>query len=117
MIRAVGGPTPGTARVREWPSGQRRQLWTAALKLGRSTKSKPGAIVCRGWLPGILVFHRAGRRPTPARRPTRVARNVRHERLGRSAALECATSVRDALVAAVAAPSWTVEVAAGAAAA
>src|SRR2546430_4023195 len=57
MIRAPAGPTPGTARVREWPGGQRRQLWTAALRLGRSTKSNPGAIVCRGWLPGILLFH------------------------------------------------------------
>src|SRR5437588_721184 len=86
MIRAPAGPTPGTARVREWPSGQRRQLWTAALKLGRSTKSKPGAIVCRGWLPGILVFHRSGRRPT------RVA-------------LWCHTSVRDVLVSVVSTPA------------
>jgi len=44
--------------VREWPSGQRRQPWTAALKLGRSTKSKPGPIVCRDRCPGIHFFHR-----------------------------------------------------------
>ena len=35
-IRASAGPTPGTACVREAPSGQRRQSCTALLKLGRS---------------------------------------------------------------------------------